>query len=316
MPEIPLRNREKILIDTDIGDDIDDLLALAFAVNSPEIELIGVTTVFRNTLLKARIARKLLRLAGKAEIAVVPGAAKPLQNRSFEPFFTECDFDAAPSQYAADMENEPGALAERSEAVDFILQKTLATDGDMTLVAIGPLTNIARVITRNAAAARKIKRVVLMGGAYFSNAVEYNIRCDPEAAAIVFESGIAITGIGLDVTLQCRLAETDLQRIRQHGSMLSDFLYRMITIWRGNTRNLPYLHDPLAIGSVLNQGFVHLTPKAIAVETQGAYTRGMTFNITDSNWWNPDPLPANAQVGRSVDQARFVPFFMERILAS
>jgi purine nucleosidase len=88
----------------------------------------------------------------------------------------------------------------------------------------------------------------------------------------------------------------------------------MIQLWRGHTENLPYLHDPLAVGAVIDPSFVKLAPKGIGIETQGEYTRGMTFNLTDSNWWNSNRIPTNAQVAGEVDHRRFVDFFMERLV--
>lgn len=313
MPDSLDKCPERVIIDTDIGDDIDDLLGLTLALQSPEVDLLGVTTVFKNTLLKARIGKKLARLAGREDIMAVPGISQPLNQHRLAPFLTKVDFTEIPCQYTEDMEEE--ITESPGDAVDFLIQKTLSLNGELIIVAIGPLTNIAAMLQKAPIVASKVKRLVLMGGAYFANVAEYNIQCDPEAAKVVFESGIPIHGIGLDVTRQCRLSEKDLDDLRGDGSELTDFLYRTIGLWRGHTRNLPYLHDPLAMGTVIRQDFVKLVPRAIAIETQGEYTRGMTFNVTDSNWWNGSPNKANAQVGLEVDHERFRQFFMERILA-
>ena len=303
--------KKKIIIDTDIGDDIDDLLAISLALHSPELEIAGITTVFRNTKARAQMASKLLKLAGRTDIPVFQGMGRPLLNKSAMPYIESICIDDIPCQYTEDMKEEVFCSG---DAVDFIIGKVMESDNDITLVPIGPLTNIAAAITRKPEIVNRIKRIVLMGGAYMLHCNEYNILCDPEAAGIVFESGAPITAVGLDVTLKCRLAEKDVDVIANCTTPLGRYLNTSISLWKGDTQNLPYLHDPLAIAAVIDESFVSRKKAKVRVETKGELTRGMTCNVSDNFWWIKDEPDTAVEICTDVDRDRFVWFFMNRVL--
>ena len=151
-----------------------------------------------------------------------------------------------------------------------------------------------------------------MGGAYFVHRNEYNIVCDPEAAKIVFDSGIPIVGVGLDVTMQCRLNDEETARIKNCGFPLTNFLSKLITLHQKASGGWPiYLHDPLAVGVTFDETLVKLVEKRIGVELKGELTRGMTFNLSDANWLEQDHSPV--RVCRDVDRDRVIALFLSRL---
>ena len=185
-----------ILFDTDIGDDIDDALALALALQSPELDVRGVTTVIDDVELRTRLAWKELGIYGRRDIPLATGAPEPLldkirNNRS--------------RQYEVLTPADVFPPAARKHAAEFIVETLMASPDKITIVPVGPLTNIALALKTEPRIRQKIERIVLMGGAFFPPRAEYNILRDRVAAEIVFQSGVPITAVGLDVTMKCKL---------------------------------------------------------------------------------------------------------------
>jgi len=305
-------NKERIIIDTDIGDDIDDALALALAVRSPELELVGVTTVFKNTRARAKLARRLLKTLGCGDVPVVPGMRKQLLELPEDTLWRTVNIDEYPGQYSPDMDEEE--LPYPGDAIDFMKEALESSPEPLTLVPIGPLTNIAMLLLKHPDLKDRIKRIVLMGGAYFTNIAEYNIMCDPEAARIVFESGVDITGVGLDVTMKCQLKQEEVDRIAKGGTAASNFLSMLIERHRSYAGHLPYLHDPLAVAVTFDESLVKTEKRRIGVELRGEFTRGMTYNVSNTRWWERDEDNRTVRVCSEVDRDRFVSLFLERIL--
>jgi purine nucleosidase len=260
--------------------------------------VVGITTVCKNTCLRARMASGLLRKMGRLDIPVAAGIGKPLIN--------EFDLNEVPWHYIKDVDNEEPSY--KGDAVDFIIEKLASSEGDITIVPIGPLTNIAAVLIKAPEVKKKIKRIVLMGGAYYIHDNEWNIVCDPEAARIVFESGVEIVGVGLDVTFKCILPKNEIDRIKNHGTPATDFLYKLIEIWNWPTL---YLHDPLAVAVAFDESLVKLDKSIIKVETRGEFTRGTTFN---KKLPSDQDVESKTRVCSEVDSERFVKLFIERIL--
>ena len=227
-----------VIFDTDIGTDVDDILALVLLAKAPELQLIGVTTVYGNTLLRARIAQITCDLLRRKEIVVMPGEPQTLTRRQI--------FWAGQEGYGV-----PGLekvkISESIRAVQYLIESSEHYGNGLEILATGPLTNIASAISKSPEALSRIKHLYLMGGAFWMDRYEHNIRCDPEAAKIVFASGIPITAIGLDLTLRVRLNKKDVQKIAQIGGglgpLLEDQILRWWELWQ-ITENPP--HDPLA----------------------------------------------------------------------
>jgi purine nucleosidase len=227
-----------VILDTDIGSDVDDILALVMLAKSPELQLIGVTTVYGDTVHRARIAKATCAMLQRPEVGIVAGAPKPISGRQV---------------YWAGHEGEGMlGLDEISidtsiKAEDYLVGKAKQLSGDLEVLAIGPLTNIAKAIQFSNDFKSRLKHLYIMGGAFWLDRPEHNIRCDVDAAQIVFESGIPMTAVGLDLTFRVWLTEQDVQQISTLPNQLGKSLENEIRTWwtfRDLDRNNP--HDPLA----------------------------------------------------------------------
>jgi len=300
---------KKIILDTDIGTDVDDALALALALKSREnIELRAVTTVHGDVNLRARIALKMLRLAGLENIPVAVGISHPLirdkpilgwSGHEGEGFLTPEDETLKPSE---------------THAVDLIISEIMSMKGEVTLVSIGPLTNIAAAIIREPRIIESVREVIVMGGVIrLFNGLnlpyrEHNILCDPEAARIVFTSGMPITMVPLDVTLKVFIERGEINLIRTAKTPLADAIAMMVTRYLDLVeRDYTWLHDPLALAVSIDNSLVKTVDAKILVETRGEYTTGQTIALPAKS--NENPI----RVCIDVDVERFKRLFMNRI---
>lgn len=302
--------REKIIIDTDIGDDIDDAFALALAVNSPELQIAGITTVFRNSEIRARIAKALLHSYGKEEIPVFAGMDIPLIQEFTDKANDVFDENGRliPCQYQARTMKD--FLPEQEWGPDFIIRSILENPGEITLIPIGPLTNIAAAIRKCPEIVPRIKRIVLMGGAFHEDIAEWNILCDPEAARIVFTSGAAVYAVGLDVTMKCKLSMEQVRGFEALGSKGSAVLSGMMRRWFEHYRSeCPVLHDPLTVGCVIDSSFVSFQEREVLVMLD-AENRGRT-GITDMRQKGSSGI----RVAENVEAERYLEFFKNRVFA-
>ncbi|MFI6792250.1 nucleoside hydrolase [Nonomuraea sp. NPDC050383] len=290
----------KLLIDCDPG--IDDALALALVAGSPSLELAGVTTVGGNvdlalTTANALALREFLHLG---EVPVVPGSPGALLRNVIR---------ADKVHGSSGLGNAVLPAATRpagdGHAVDFIVETLRAAPGEITLVAIGPLTNIALAVRKEPRVVEWARDFVIMGGSYTRGntnpAAEFNILADPEAAAIVFDAGWTVTMLGLDVTLTALVTTDVLDRLRPLGRLAEQLVvpaataYGMVTADGG-----PAIHDACAIAYVLDPSLFTCVPAVVQVETAGRYTSGMT--VTDFKLRDRRP---NALVATSLDVKRF-----------
>lgn len=283
---------ETVLIDTDIGDDIDDAFAVGLALQSPELKIDGISTAWGNTALRARLVRRLLSEASHAEIPVAEGIATK-----------------SPSPFTQAHWAERGPAPDSSLAgPDFILQQAAAHPGEITLVAIGPLTNIGAAIGRDLAAFRKLNRVVLMGGSvrkgygdlgFFADRgpeAEYNIHTDVPAAQKLFRSGVPIFMMPLDST-QLKLDEVKRAILFSQGTPLTDALTLLYQEWGQQT---PTLFDVMAVAYVLNPDLCPVTP--------------MHIDVTDDGFTREIPGAPNASVCLASDSDRFFRFVLPRLM--
>lgn len=227
------------LLDTDIGTDVDDILALVLLARAPEFRLVGVTTVYGDTTLRARMVRQVLDQMGRSDIPIGIGASATRTNRPI--FWAGHEGQGMPG-----LENTPVDVS--LTAADLLRRAAADHAGQLDLFAIGPLTNVAAAIEADAAFAASLHHLYLMGGAFWMDKPEHNIKSDAEAAAIVFRSGVPMTVCGLNVTLRALLRESDMPRLRKAkdgvGPMLEDQVRRW---WSFIEANENHLHDPLAI---------------------------------------------------------------------
>ena len=281
----------KILVDTDLGGDVDDAIALSLALNSPEIDIVGITTVYSAAEWRAGIIRKMLEAYRRTDIEISLGAEKPLIGRWSEDRIT------------ARQSWPEGTI--RTAACDYIIDQSEKHD-DLCILAIGPLTNVALALAK-APWIAEYTRIVLMGGCITKAQPEWNIKCDPEAARIVFESGIPITMIGLDVTNRCSFNSGHIERIKAANNERTDLLHEMIQKFIRDFKYLPILHDPLALASLIWPDILTFEEKNILIETKGELTRGITVDSSR----NGEP---NAMAAVSVKPEEFIELLLERIV--
>src|SRR5579871_1599413 len=300
------QERTPIIFDTDIGDDIDDALALALALQSPELDVRAVTTVIDDTETRTRLAWKEMGLYNRRDIPVATGASEPL-------------LDPVRPQRAPQFEVLTAAdtvpEAAHRRAADLIIETLMASPKPVTLIPIGPLTNIALALKSGPDIRPKIARIVLMGGAFHMLYQEYNIWRDRVAAEIVFSSGVPITAVGLDVTTRCKLEGADLARLRAATNPASKFLARLIELWQdGHPNQFPTLHDPLAVASAVRPSLIETQLGSVQVETSCCVTNGMTmFKPADQL---PAGTKATTQIAHDVNVRGFLDLFLDRLTAA
>lgn len=297
----------RVIIDTDIGSDVDDALALALALKSREIQLGAVTLVYGDVDLRAKIALKMLKLAGFEGIPVAKGIEKPLL-REREVFWTGHEGEGLLTPI------DNGLKADSTHAVDLIVSKVMSAKREITLVTLGPLTNIAASIIKEPRIIKNIKEVFIMGGVTrLSDGFnlpfrEHNIYSDPEAAKVVFNSGLPITMVPLDVTLKAAINREDLEEISRVGTSFTDAIVSMVERYLEFCgRDYTWLHDPLTVAVSIDDSLVKTKAMKVIVETKGEATVGQTLALA------VPPQEANAKVCIDVDADRFKKFFMRRL---
>lgn len=269
-----------VIIDTDAGDDVDDVLALAFALLRPELSIRALTTVTADSARRAQIVAQLLKVMGREDIPYAPGMSLPLRQLSPEEFdrLTEPDFRLNQYPFVKD----PAALASpREDAIQLIGQTAEAHAGDIALIGIGPLTNIAVALRRYPKLAGQLKWIAIMGAELHLNHREHNILWDPDAASIVFNSGVPLFVGTWSVTRQFVLLPEDCERIRATGTPLTDALAECIDLWwptKGGKPG-PVMYDVAPILWSIDRDYyptqsVHLTVENRSELSLGATLRG------------------------------------------
>lgn len=304
--------KKYVLLDTDIGDDIDDALAFFLLLKMENVEVVGVTTVYANTQLRARLAKRILCLGGNPSIPVYAGLGNP-RNVKVD---TGCSF----VQYTAELENAQYRPDNRNgedgnEAVDFILRQCEKYGKKLTILAIGPYTNMAAAWEKSPQTLKKAGSVVLMGGCFYEQFIEYNVAVDPEAADILIRADLPTCFIGADVTWQAQLddEQTDyVLNIRNEG--LSGYCAELVRLWKKRCWFNPVLHDPLAAYYVLDESVCEMEQIWVEVELQGRVTRGLTANMDHFYKYLQEPTPGQKRVwcAKTVDAKRFIDYFMEK----
>ncbi len=272
-------DKQKILIDTDIGDDIDDALALALGLALPQLEIVGITTVFRDAIARARIANHLLKLAGRTDIPVYAGSGDGLVQANER--LPLCQMTEDTDKACYDAVNAAAAETDNGEsAVDFILEMAEKYGNELILLGIGPLTNIAKAMLKAPETMKKLKKIVIMGGTYFEHHLEWNILCDVEAADVVYSRCENLYCVGFDVTNQTTVSYLEHRTMMQMtGDPYRDYLATLVQQWSDRVWHCPTLHDPLALYYIADPEILQMKLAHIAVETQGVHTRGMTVNL-------------------------------------
>ncbi len=298
----------KIILDTDIGTDIDDAAALTLCLHSPEIDLVGVTATYGHMDVRVPLIMKILDLAGRKHIPVAAGCTTTLlRDRAIYWGGFEGKGFLAPG--------DPVYTPIAEHAIDFIARMARQYPKEIILVPIGPLTNIALSIIRYPELPDSLHSIVLMGGScrVGGNAadlppVEHNIGSDPEAAKVVFESGIPLTVIPLDVTMKTWISKQDIQQIRAANMPHTNGLCDMFDVYFDVIhRDTTHMHDPLAVAMTFEPSLCAMRRFQVRVETRGTHTTGSLVCT---------PAPeneGNAWVCIDVDAPRFNQLLIQRL---
>jgi purine nucleosidase len=289
---------QSVIIDTDIGGDIDDAYAVGLALQSPELKILGITTEFVDTTLEARLTSRLLKETGHSDIPVAVGVPKEVPPKGA----------LSQARYA---ERGPAGL-NYPDAVDFLLQQIRLHPGQITLIAIGPETNIGAAIDRDLATFRKLKQVVIMGGSIYRGynpantyrinntpSLEYNIAMDPGAAQKLFTSGVPLFVMPADST-QIKLEELRRGEIFSAGTPMTDALTLLTEEWSHGLQATPTLNDVVAVAYVIDPNLCPAVPMNLFVDAKGATKVGQGA--------------PNSRVCLHSDSDQFFDFVMPRIL--
>jgi len=264
---------EKIIIDTDIGDDIDDAFAVALALRSPELQILGITTTFGDTEMRAKLLDRMLGEAGRGDIPVAAGPPTPPKTTFTQLRYAQGGHFAKPSH---------------PDAVRFLLDKIRSNPGEITLVAIGPLVNVGAAIDKDPVTFRRLKRAVMMGGSIYRGygdigsgtphgpEPEWNIKNDIPSAQKLFAAGVPLFVMPLDST-QLKMDAANRNFLFRQGTPITDALTLLYHEWGQET---PTLFDPMTIAFILKPQLCPAEAMHIRVDHQG-FTR-------------PDPGPPNA----------------------
>ncbi len=267
--------KKKIILDMDIGDDIDDAFALLTAMEL-NADIIGITTVFGNTAERARIAKKLLKLYGHGyeRVPVYAGYGTPLaEEEKAHGHLCQYTPDIDDCEYAPDS-------TDPERAVNFIIEACRTHGKNLKIIAIGPFTNIARVMLKDKKALKLAGEIIIMGGAYYKQYVDWNVLCDTEAAKLMFDSISNIRCIGADVTHKLKLTEEDDALIDGYIGTRADLQYiaSLYRLWKKWSGGIGVLHDPLAVLYAFDPSYVICEGVPIVVIDSG-YARGITLNV-------------------------------------
>jgi pyrimidine-specific ribonucleoside hydrolase len=315
-----------VLLDVDPG--IDDALAILLALRSPELSVEGITVVAGNVEVDLGLqnALKIVELAGRSDIPVARGADTPLRGRLVTSRHVHGDNGLGNIELP-----KPNTQSFPGNAVELIASKIEEHAGKITLIPVGPLTNIALALKFHPQLAPKIKEIVLMGGSLsggnITPAAEFNIFNDPEAADMVFRSGVPIVMVGLDVTERTVLKPHYLEGVARTANPINQLVWGFTDFHlNGLGSGGIMLHDPLAVGVVIDPGFVTTRSLHVGVETKGEKTRGETVaarkgyfvQFQESRGTRTvvgrEKVSPNAAVCLDVASDRFVKFFVERVL--
>jgi len=318
----------KVIIDTDPG--ADDALAILLALNSPELEVKALTVVAGNVVVEQGLANalRLVSLAGRCDVRVAKGASHPLVQKLVTAEF----FHGANGLGNVELP-APACQTYPIFAPDLIIEIVHQFPHQITLVPVGPLTNIALALRKDPSIVPLVKEIVLMGGAISGGnvtaAAEANIHNDPEAARAVFEAGWPLTMVGLNVTEKTLFTRADLNRLARTRGPENDFAVGVLTFMvdlasKLGAQGTP-MHDPLAVGAVIDRSLITTQDMRVDVETQGEFTRGETVasrhNSSDHEVLRGDryviegveSVHPNVHVAVDSDSKRFIELFISRL---
>jgi len=309
--------KRRIIIDTDPG--IDDALAILLALASKELELEGLTVVFGNVEVEqgVRNALKILEIAGREDIPVFQGAARPLLPRAPRYAKHVHGEDGLGNTHLPPPKKKPAP----GRAVDFIISSIMESPGEITLIPVGPLTNIALAVKVEPRIVQKVKEVIIMGGAVIERGnatpvAEANIHDDPEAAKIVFHAGFPLTMVGLDVTRKVMMSKEHVAQIERADGAVADFISAITSFYIAGYKEREGVeafcaHDPSAVAYAIDPSLFFTRRLYVDVETKGERSYGQTIADMLGKWG----CPPNINVCLDVDAERLLSLYVEKINA-
>ena len=305
--------KKKVILDVDTG--IDDAIAIMLALASPELEVIGITTVSGNIDLESATTNtlKVLKLIGREDIPVYRGASKPLWRgiRYAKEVHGSCGLAGQLSDL------QPGKPQDL-DAGSFIKSQLELYPGEITLIMTGPETNLGVLLMQERDLALKFREIIVMGGVAEgrgneSPVAEFNIAIDPEAADLVFHSGAPLTMVGLDVTRKALLRKTAIDELTSTpdikkfiDQVTMEYRQRFLAI---NGFEACLMHDPLAVAVAVDPSLVKCIHRYVGIETESRYCDGQTVCDFDGRWGKAP----NVQVCMALDEARFVELLTSRL---
>ncbi len=313
----------RIILDTDPG--LDDALALFLALASPEVQLEAITTVSGNVHvdLTTRNALTLLELAKRTDIPVARGCERPLARQP-----VIADYVHGHNGLGGVELPEPQLQLVNQHAVDLIIERVMAAPQEITIVPVGPLTNIAMALRKEPRIAEYVREVVIMGGALrvpgnVTPEAEFNIYADPHAAHIVFHAGWPIRLVSLDVTNKTLLKREQVQALASNGSPVTQLIQQMVDNFLnifGFARGITafQMHDPLCLAAAFQPELITWEPAYVDVELAGTLTLGETVAYFAKRTEDIDPSlehlhPPNMLTSVGADVERFIALYLDRI---
>lgn len=304
--------KTKIILDVDPGHD--DAVAILLAAKHESLDLRGITVVAGNQVLEKTV-QNTLNMCSMAEIDV------PVYAGQASPLFRD-------QEVAANIHGESGLdgpqfpestkQVEAQGAVDFIIEECLKYDKELVLIPTGPLTNIALALIKEPRIKKGIKEIVLMGGAYglgnHTPSAEFNIYVDPEAAHVVFESGLPVTMVGLDLTHQAKAYPHVVERIKQINSPVAKVVVELLEFFGFTYERVfgfeaPPLHDVCAVAYVIDRSLINTRKLPVVIDTN----KGPCYGRTVCDFYGVTGKPANVDVALELDQDRFWDLLIETL---
>ncbi|NMC29136.1 MAG: nucleoside hydrolase [Pelolinea sp.] len=306
---------KRFILDTDPG--IDDALTILYALASPEVKMEAITVVNGNCPMEQGVinALSVLELAGAVHIPVAKGMDKPLLLPVVNAEVTHGKNGLGYAELPV-----PRTSPVKEHAVELIHELVMQDPGQINIVAIGPLTNIAMAVRLYPQIVGAVEHIYIMGGAInhcgnMTPLAEFNIYCDPHAASIVFHSGIPFTLVPLDVTYQTLMTAEDLRRFEAIKTPLSDFIVkasRYVMEYLSESQEIMgcALNDPLALAALFKKDLLEISPLVLDVDTNYGVSMGKTF----ADFYNYEQKPANGDAALDVKARDFVDHFLERMI--
>ncbi len=296
-----MKKQINLIIDTDIGDDIDDVLALLLVLKE-DVNLLGVVSAYQNTNLRARQLKKALHLAHRDDIPVYAGYGKPLYGHHFQGVdvtFDQYEKTLEERQYSPINDHE-GSLG--MGGVNFIAEQAKKYKNDLTLLTIGPMTNVALALKKSESV--KDVHLIMMGGKFFSKGSEWNIECDEAAARICFSSIHDITAIGLDVTNETALTPEEESRLLDpKGDELDQYRAWCVQAWKNFSHRTMVLHDPLAAYAIFHPESLTFVTHRVSV---GIESPSETSITNDQAW-------SEVKIAQSFNREKIVKNILDKI---